>query len=30
MRLPHGGSYTYALAVGDPVAARGSVYEIPR
>jgi hypothetical protein len=30
VRLPHGGFYTYTLAVGDRIAARGTVYSIPR
>jgi hypothetical protein len=30
VRLPHGGFYTYTLTVGDRVAARGSVYSIPK
>jgi hypothetical protein len=30
VRLPKGGFYTYTLAVGDRIAARGTVYSIPR
>jgi hypothetical protein len=30
VRLPHGGFYTYTRAVGDRIAARGTVYSIPR
>lgn len=30
VRLPHGGFYTYTLVVGDRIAARGTVYSIPR
>jgi hypothetical protein len=30
IRLPRGGFYTYTLSVGDHVAARGTVYSIPR
>ena len=30
VRLPHGGFYTYTLAIGDRIAARGTVYSIPR
>ena len=30
VRLPHGGFYTYTLTVGDRIAARGTVYAIPR
>jgi hypothetical protein len=30
VRLPEGGFYTYTLSVGDRVAARGTVYSIPR
>jgi hypothetical protein len=28
--LPHGGFYSYTITVGDRVAARGTVYAIPR
>ena len=30
VRLPEGGFYTYTLSIGDHVAARGTVYSIPR
>ena len=30
VRLPQGGFYTYTLSVGDRIAARGTVYSIPR
>lgn len=30
VRLPHGGFYSYTLTVGDRIAARGTVYSIPR
>jgi hypothetical protein len=30
VRLPHGGFYSYTLAIGDRIAARGTVYSIPR
>jgi hypothetical protein len=30
LRMPHGGFYTYTLVVGDRVAARGTVYSIPK
>jgi hypothetical protein len=30
VRLPRGGFYTYTIEVGDRVAARGTVYSIPR
>ena len=30
IRLPEGGFYTYTLSVGDRIAARGTVYSIPR
>ena len=30
VRLPQGGFYTYTLAIGDRVAARGTVYSVPR
>jgi len=30
LRLPQGGFYTYTLSIGDRVAARGTVYSIPR
>jgi YtkA-like protein len=30
VRLPRGGFYTYTLSVGDRIAARGTVYSIPR
>jgi YtkA-like len=30
VRLPKGGFYTYTLSVGDRIAARGTVYSIPR
>jgi hypothetical protein len=30
VRLPEGGFYTYTLSVGDRVAARGTMYSIPR
>jgi hypothetical protein len=29
-RFPEGGFYTYTLQVGDRVAARGTVYSVPR
>jgi hypothetical protein len=28
--LPHGGFYSYTITVGDRVAARGTVYAVPR
>jgi hypothetical protein len=30
VRMPHGGFYAYTIVVGDRVAARGTVYSIPR
>jgi hypothetical protein len=30
MRMPHGGFYTYTLVVGDRIAARGTIYSIPK
>jgi hypothetical protein len=30
VRLPHGGFYSYTLMVGDRIAARGTVYAVPK
>ena len=30
VRMPQGGFYTYTLVVGDRIAARGTVYSIPK
>jgi hypothetical protein len=30
VKLPHGGFYTYTLWVGDRIAARGTVYAVPK
>jgi hypothetical protein len=30
LRMPHGGFYAYTLVVGERVAARGTVYSIPK
>jgi hypothetical protein len=30
VRMPEGGFYTYTLVVGDRIAARGTVYSIPK
>lgn len=30
VRMPHGGFYTYTLVIGDRIAARGTVYSVPK